>query len=48
MEHSASYNKYKTRYDRNGCTKQQLRRLVELDVIYAWEFEEITGESYVE
>ncbi len=46
--HSKLYNKYKERYDRGGCTKAQLHRLVELGAIYDWEYEEITGEPYEE
>lgn len=42
----ANKNKYKKRYERNGCTKEQLRRLVELGALTAEEYTEITGESY--
>lgn len=46
QQHSASYKKYAERYARGGCTKAQLRRLVELGAIYDWEYKEITGEDY--
>ena len=46
MEHSKSFEKYQRRYNRGGCTKEQLQQLVELGVIYDWEYEEITGEPY--
>ena len=44
--HSKLFEKYKTRYDRGGCTKAQLKRLVQLGAITAEEYEEITGEAY--
>lgn len=44
--HSKDFEKWKKRYDRHGCTKEQLRRLVELEVLTADEYEEITGEKY--
>lgn len=44
--HSKLFEKYKQRYDRGGCTKEQLHKLVELGAIYDWEYEEITGEPY--
>lgn len=47
-KHSKSYQKYKERYDRNGCTKKQLHRLVELGAITSDEYAEITGETYSE
>lgn len=46
MEHSRLFEKYKARYDRGGCTKAQLRRLVELYAITPEEYTEITGEDY--
>lgn len=45
-EHSRLFTKYDERYARGGCTKAQLRRLVQLSAIYDWEYEEITGEAY--
>lgn len=39
------YEKYKERYNRGGCTKSQLKRLVELQVLTADEYREITGEE---
>ena len=47
-EHSKLFEKYLERYNRGGCTKAQLRRLVALGVLTAEEYEEITGESYEE
>jgi hypothetical protein len=44
--HSARFYTLKARYERNGCTKDQLRRFVELGALRADEFEEITGEPY--
>ena len=38
--------KYKARYDRGGCTIEQLRRLTELGALTPEEFELITGEPY--
>ena len=46
VQHSRLFEKYKTRYERGGCTKEQLRRLVELGAITAEEYREITGEDY--
>lgn len=44
--HSPQFGKYKKRYDRGGCTKEQLKQLVTLGVLIAAEYEEITGEPY--
>lgn len=46
MEHSRLFEKYRDRYNRGGCTKEQLRKLVKLSAITAAEYEEITGEAY--
>ena len=40
------YQKYMRRYKRGGCTKEQLQELVDLRVLTAEEYEEITGEAY--
>lgn len=40
--------KYQKRYEKNGCTKEQLKRLVELSALTAEEYKEITGEDYAE
>ena len=40
--------KYQKRYERNGCTKEQLKRLVELGALTPDEYKEITGEAYEE
>lgn len=45
-EHSRLFEKYRNRYERGGCTKEQLRRLVELSVLTEEEYAEITGEDY--
>lgn len=44
--HSKMFEKYKARYERGGCTKEQLRKLVSLRVLTEDEYEEITGEKY--
>jgi uncharacterized XkdX family phage protein len=44
--HSRLFEKYRSRYERGGCTKEQLRRLVELGAITAEEYTEITREEY--
>lgn len=43
--HSPLFEKYKARYDRGGCTKEQLARLAQLGAITDGEYQEITGES---
>lgn len=40
--------KYQKRYERNGCTIEQLKRLVELKALTAEEYKEITGEEFAE
>ena len=45
-KHSPLFKKYRDRYYRGGCRKDQLRELVELEAITADEYEEITGEKY--
>lgn len=45
-EHSKLFEKYRDRYNRGGCTKEQLKRLVKLGAITADEYEEITDEAY--
>ena len=46
--HSKDFLKYKKRYERGGCTVEQLRRLTELGKLTPEEFEEITGIPYEE
>ena len=46
LTHSPLFEKYRTRYEKGGCTKDQLRRLVALGVLTGEEFFEITGEDY--
>lgn len=45
-EHSKYFEKYQQRYNNGGCTKAQLRRLVELGILTVSEYEEITSESF--
>lgn len=40
------FEKWKDRYERRWCTKDQLIRLVRLGVFTAEQYEEITGETY--
>lgn len=42
----AMMKKYKARYERNGCTIEQLKRLVELGALTEEEYKEITSEEY--
>ena len=44
----ANMLKYKKRYEKNGCTKEQLKRLVELAALTPAEYAEITGEVHME
>ena len=46
MNHSRYFEKYKKRYERGGCTKEQLRKLTELEILTPEEYEKITGEKY--
>ena len=39
-------DKYMKRYNKGGCTKEQLKRLTELGALTAEEYKEITGEEY--
>lgn len=39
-------NKYKERYAKKGCTKEQLKKIVALGKLTADEYKEITGENY--
>lgn len=48
MDYGRLYEKYKARYDRGGCTKAQLRRIVELGGLTPAGYEAITGEPYDE
>lgn len=45
---NANKIKYQKRYEKNGCTKEQLKRLVELGALTPDEYQEITGENYAE
>lgn len=47
-KHSPLFKKYRDRYYRGGCRKDQLRELVELEAITADEYKEITGDTYSE
>lgn len=42
---SRDFEKWKTRYDMNFATKEQLQRLITLKVITTKEYTEITGET---
>lgn len=42
------FEKWKDRYNKHWCTKAQLAKLVELEVLTESEYEEITGEKYGE
>lgn len=44
--HSKRYETLKERYERGGCTKEQLQRFVGFGVITKEEYTEITGEEY--
>ena len=46
VTHSPLFEKYQKRYQKGGCTKEQLRRIVELGALTPEEYEEITGEPY--
>lgn len=46
VEHSAKFVSLQERYNRRGCTKEQLKRFVGFGVITAEEYTEITGEDY--
>lgn len=41
------FNKWKDRYERYWCTKDQLKRLVQLGVFTEGQYKEITEEKYV-
>lgn len=41
------FKKYKERYNRGGCTEEQLKKLVTLGVLTKDEYKEITGKRYV-
>lgn len=45
--HSERYETLKARYERGGCTKEQLMRFVGYRVLTRQEYEEITGEKLV-
>lgn len=40
------FEKWNDRYKKHWCTKDQLRRLVQLGVLTEEEYKEITGEEY--
>lgn len=42
-----NFEKWKSRYDKNWATKEQLQTLVQLQVLTADEYFQITGEMYV-
>jgi hypothetical protein len=42
----SDFEKWNDRYKKHWCTKDQLRRLVQLEVLTELEYEEITDEEY--
>ena len=40
------FEKWDDRYKRHWCTKDQLKRLVQLEVLTEAEYKKITGEEY--
>ena len=42
------FEKWNERYKKHWCTKDQLRKLVELEVLTQEEYKLITGEDYEE
>lgn len=46
VTHSPKFEYWAKKYARGGVRKDQLKRLVELEVITAEEYKEITGEDY--
>lgn len=46
MSYSPRYKTLKERYKRGGCTKEQLKRFVQLGALTEEEYYEITGEKY--
>lgn len=44
----SNFEKWNDRYQKNWCTKEQLKRLVALVVLTEEEYTEITGEDYIE
>lgn len=44
----SNFEKWNDRYQKNWCTKEQLKRLVTLTVLTEEEYGEITGEDYIE
>ena len=43
----SALEKYKARYERGGCTIEQLKQLVALGILAKDEYKEITGKRYV-
>lgn len=43
----SNFEKWNDRYKKNWCTKEQLKKLVQLNVLTTNEYKEITGEDYV-
>lgn len=41
-----NFEKYCDRYNRGGCTNDQLRRLTQLGALTPEQFETITGETF--
>lgn len=47
MFYKNDFEKWNKRYQKHWCTRDQLRRLVLLEVLTKEEYKEITGEEYV-
>lgn len=47
MLYENDFEKWNSRYKKHWCTKGQLRRLVQLEVLTAEQYKEITGVEYV-
>lgn len=45
-EHSKRFETLKARYERGGCTKEQLAAFVKYGVLTPAEYKEITGKDY--
>jgi len=43
-----AFEKWNERYKKHWCTKDQLKRLVQLEVLTQEEYKLITGEEYAE
>jgi len=46
MLYENDFEKWNNRYKKHWCTKEQLQRLVQLDVLTDEDYKKITGEDY--